>query len=73
MADKQINARIINKHDLSSNWAKAVNFTPKLGEIVIYDDLNKIKIGDGITNVDELPFVADDTSYLNYKDLGDID
>lgn len=70
MADKQINSRIIHKHDISTNWAKAVNFVPKQGELIIYDDLNKLKLGDGKTNVNNLPFV--DSSNLDYNDLGEI-
>lgn len=56
MANKIIKTRIQQKHDISENWAKAENFTPLIGEIIIYDDLNKIKIGDGKTNVNNLPF-----------------
>ena len=47
MAEKTLQSRIIQKHDTSANWAKATNFKPKTGEIVIYDDLKKIKIGNG--------------------------
>ena len=57
MAEKTLQSRIIQKHDTSANWAKATNFKPKTGEIVIYDDLKKIKIGDGKTVVSELPFI----------------
>lgn len=64
VAGKVINGRIINKHDTEENWIKAVNFTPELGEIIVYDiDLNydyeRIKIGDGKTLVSSLPFVND--------------
>ena len=37
MANKTVKTRIVNKHDTEANWAKAVNFTPKDGEIIIYD------------------------------------
>lgn len=45
------------------NWNKAINFIPKAGEIIIYeeDDTHsyaRIKIGDGKTNVNSLPFSA---------------
>lgn len=58
------NIRVVNKHDVEANWIKAVNFTPKQGELIIYDkdenyDYQRIKIGDGITNVNLLPFVDD--------------
>ena len=56
MANKTYQGRIVQKHDTSANWAKATNFIPLKGEIIIYDDLNKIKIGDGTTNVNDLGF-----------------
>ena len=58
-----VKARIINKHDTEANWASAVNFTPLAGEIIIYDADNdtpesRIKIGDGATTVQNLPFIT---------------
>ena len=52
----------MHKHDVELNWNKATNFIPKQGEIIVYDiDSNhsyeRIKIGDGVTNVNNLPFV----------------
>ena len=45
------------KHDTAANWAKAVNFIPAKGEVIIYDDMDPpFKIGDGIRNVNDLPF-----------------
>ena len=63
MAEKNINARIIHKHDTEANWNLATNFTPKQGEIVVYDvddtyTYERFKIGDGVTNVTSLPFVT---------------
>ena len=58
MANKTYQGRIVQKHDSSANWAKAINFIPLKGEIIIYDDLNKIKIGDGTTKVNDLDFFA---------------
>ena len=60
MANKNFNTRIINKHDTEENWSKA-NFIPKQGELIIYDkdsthDIERFKIGDGTTTVNELPF-----------------
>ena len=48
------------KKDTSENWNKAKNFIPKENEIIIYTDLgsNVIKIGDGKTLLNELPFVS---------------
>lgn len=56
MANKTFQGRIIQKHDTEANWKKATNFVPLKGELIIYDDLNKIKIGDGITKVNDLKF-----------------
>ena len=65
MAEKTINnLRIINKHDTEENWLKATGFTPKQGELIVYDiddnyNYERIKIGDGVQNVNDLPFVDD--------------
>jgi hypothetical protein len=64
MAEKRLNTRIVHKHDIQSNWEKATGFIPMKGEIIIYDtDMNysyeRCKIGDGNTNVNNLPFVND--------------
>ena len=45
------------KHDTAVNWAKAVNFIPAKGEVIVYDDMDPpFKVGDGIHTVNELPF-----------------
>ena len=61
MAEKQLNGRIVHKHDTEANWLKATNFIPKQGEIIVYDvddvyDYERIKIGDGVKVVSDLPF-----------------
>lgn len=60
MADKTVKIRLVLKHDTEENWAKATNFIPKKGEVIIYDDAAgepaRIKIGDGTTKVNDLPF-----------------
>ena len=61
MAEKTIRTRIIHKHDTEENWNKAINFIPKQGEIIVYDvdathAYERFKIGDGVTNVNSLPF-----------------
>ena len=61
MIEKELKARIVHKHDTEVNWSKATNFIPKQGEIIIYDkdsnyDYERIKIGDGTTLVNNLPF-----------------
>lgn len=62
--EKTLNSRIIHKHDIEENWLKATNFIPKQGELIIYDkdsnyDYERAKIGDGQTNVNNLPFIVD--------------
>lgn len=69
MATKKVNTRVMNKCDLDENWRLAKNFTPKKGELIIYQNCaepadstdyvtgnTKFKIGDGTTKVGELPF-----------------
>ena len=60
MTDKQL-----PKIETAQNWAKAVNFTPKKNQIIIYDGIKegdeytvlpRLKIGDGIHKVSDLPF-----------------
>ena len=63
MADKKVKTRIQNKHDTEENWGK-LNTPPLAGEIIIYDKdsthtKQRIKVGDGTTTVDELPFIVD--------------
>ena len=64
MTEKNIKARIIQKHDTETNWNKATNFIPKQGELIIYDadsthSYIRVKIGDGSTLVAQLPFIAE--------------
>lgn len=76
MATKKVNTRVMNKCDLDENWRLATNFTPKKGELIIYQNCaepatstnyvtgnTKFKIGDGTTKVGDLPFQADGTNY----------
>ena len=58
MANKTFQGRIVKKNDTEDNWKKAINFVPLKGEIIVYDDLNKIKIGDGSTKINDLDFFA---------------
>ena len=53
---KEMKARVQQKIDTSANWAKATNFIPLKGEIIIYSDTNQIKTGDGITKINDLKF-----------------
>lgn len=64
MSEKRIYGRLVCKHDTAANWAKAANFTPLKGEVIIYDidadyDYERMKIGDGAKNVNALPFCDD--------------
>ena len=68
MAEKSLQARIQNKCDTTANWAKATNFVPKKGEIIVYSDgggtgVPKMKVGDGTSKVGSLKF-ADEGQYL---------
>lgn len=62
VSEKIFNTRIVHKHDTEANWNKAINFIPKAGELIIYDPdenyvYSRIKIGDGVTIVTNLPFI----------------
>jgi hypothetical protein len=74
--------QITLKHDLAANWEKAVNFIPKLDELILYDgvlengiyvELPRLKLGDGKTKLNDLPFIdsvnsSNEISYLYYDD-----
>ena len=71
-----IKEQTLIKKDTSTNWSKAKNFIPKENEIIIYTDFNGIKIGNGKTKVNDLPFVdnneyniEDDTLVINTKEV----
>lgn len=59
MSDKILKTRIKQKTDTKANWDKAVNFIPLKGEYIYYSDINRVKVGDGVTKVGSLPFLAD--------------
>ena len=64
MSEKVLSSRIVHKHDSAEHWNLAKNFVPKQGELIVYDidsqySYERIKIGDGKTNVNSLPFVDD--------------
>lgn len=74
MGEKQINGRIVHKHDTEANWNKAVNFIPKQGEIIIYDidslhNYERIKIGDGTTKVINLSFINEPISISKINEI----
>lgn len=64
MMEKRFNSRIVHKHAVEADWVKATNFIPLQGEIIVYDvdethDYERIKVGDGITLINELEFMND--------------
>lgn len=73
--NKKLNGRLQLKHDTEANWLKAVNFIPLAGEMIIYDadDINsvRVKIGDGETKVNELPFYNSDSVLFVEQILSD--
>jgi len=77
-ANNTIKTRIQLKSDTEANWNKAGpkensnGFIPLNGELIIYSADNahpfsRLKIGDGVTNVVDLPFV--DAGTLNGSDM----
>ena len=76
--EKNINARVQHKHDIEANWIKAINFIPKKAELIIYDpdenfDYSRTKIGDGIRNINDLPFIIDKTEIVLKSEVEEID
>ena len=60
--NKKLNTSIQLLIDTEANWLKS-NIVPKRGEMVIYSvdenyEYARVKIGDGITNVNELSFIT---------------
>ena len=63
MTEKIFNTRIINKHASEADW-NATSFIPKQAELIVYDadekyNYERFKIGDGVQNVNDLPFSDD--------------
>ncbi len=56
MTNKTYQTRVQSKIDTSENWAKATNFIPLKGEICIYSDLHRMKVGDGTSKIGDLDF-----------------
>lgn len=75
MADKIMHTRIIHTHDIEKNWEATSNFIPRAGELICYDpdtehDSARVKIGDGVQSINELPFFVDSsiTCYFSESD-----
>ena len=78
VAEKNLKARIVHKHDTEANWLLATGFTPKQGEIIVYDidddySYERIKIGDGVQNVNDLPFADDALREALTAQINDVD
>lgn len=84
-SNPKIKTRILLKTGTTNDWQNAANFSPLLGEVCIYTDrfpvyeedgttlkyyMPGIKIGDGITNINNLPFIAED--YLTDEEIDNI-
>ena len=55
MASQEFITRIQEKTDTSENWAKVEStFIPLYGELIIYSDLGRMKVGDGVTTLGAL-------------------
>lgn len=74
-------ARFQQKIDTSANWAKATNFIPLEGELIIYQDYDendkplppKYKNGDGVTLVRDLPFMTMELQIpITYNELKEL-
>lgn len=84
------NTRIQFKRDISKNWNKAIGFIPLAGEVIVYTDYKQIekeidgeltsifipgvKVGDGKTYVQDLPFVDTELrdtimNHINSQDI----
>ena len=62
MAHNTIKTRIQLKNDTEAHWNLATNFIPREGEIIVYSadgshPFSRLKVGDGNTNVINLPFI----------------
>lgn len=62
MTEKEIKTRVQQKTDTLNNWEKATSFVPKKGEIIIYSDIKKFKVGDGTSLLANLDFFESQTS-----------
>ena len=70
----ELNTRIIQKNDTIQRWEEANDFIPLKGEIIIYNsdesqNVPKIKVGDGETLVNNLPFIDANALYKIEQEL----
>ena len=72
--EKTITTRVQMKTDTASNWEKATNFIPKKGEIIVYSgNPPRIKVGNGTTKVNALPFATSSVYVGETEPTGDYD
>lgn len=74
MPEKTLSTHILNKHDVDTNWEDS-SYVAKSGELIVYDvDSNnaspRLKIGDGNTVTDDLPFIAAGSIYSGTLPVG---
>ncbi len=74
-----LNARTIHLHDTEDRWNMTTNFIPKQGEVIVYDvdgnySYERFKIGDGKTDIKDLPFTIESElkNFLIYDSDDDI-
>ena len=65
------NVRVQHKRETEENWKKAINFIPLMAEIIVYETDSthtqaRLKIGDGKTNVNDLPFIGEKMIWENF-------
>lgn len=78
-------ARVSNLHKTEAEWLRLDNWKPEAGELIVYDpdsefEYARVKLGDGIHSLKELPFFVDqaalklmqDTQYSEILDAGRI-
>lgn len=64
-----LNTKIVSRNDISSNWTRANPIL--LGEIGVETDTNKLKVGNGVNNWNDLPYMMGDnrlTKQLTYNE-----
>ena len=71
MTSTTLKTRIKLKNGTPEEWSQATNFSPLKGELVIYNDADnpRMKVGDGETNINDLPFVNNSV----VADLSDVE
>ena len=58
--DVSLSDLYIVSENTEAGWAAMSDYVPKAGEICLYSDKSKIKVGDGVVQIIDLPFVGED-------------